>query len=191
MIEYSLREFKCQNSGTNGTKRAKVVQNGTKISQCYLQRSKVSYYVSTMKIQPTDYAVYLYHVGDGNHQLFIKNVSADADFIRVIVGYTEMTRNKRTGKILNQWIITPLQPQNEHVHIGDVRRNSYRAKRLWVAFEAVRRGKRSETVGVFVALSPRPSVWRTRTGALTHFELKAENAASNAKWMAHWQNAIQ
>lgn len=124
-----------------------------------------------MKIIPQDYSVYLYHTGCGNHQLFIKNVSADADFTRVITGYTQMTRGKRTGTIMNQWIITPLKPENEHVYLGAARRSAYRSKRLWVAFEAVKRGKKNVTVGTFVALSPRPSIWRTKMGASTYFEI--------------------
>lgn len=128
-----------------------------------------------MKITPQDYSVYLYHIGSGNHQLFIKNVSADADFIRVITGYTQMTRGKRMGTIMNQWIITPLRPENEHVHLGNIARRSYKSQRLWVAFEAVKRGKKNVTVGTFVALSPQPSTWRTKTGALTHFDIKSGN----------------
>ena len=124
-----------------------------------------------MNIRPQDYSVYLYHVGSGNYQLFIKNVSADADFIRIITGYTQMTRGKRTGTIMNQWIITPLRPENEYVHIGDLSRRSYKSRRLWVAFEAVERGKKNMTVGVFAALSPHPSSWRTKVGALTHLDI--------------------
>lgn len=124
-----------------------------------------------MKITPQDYSVYLCHTGCGNHQLFIKNVSADADFIRVITGYAQMTRDKRTGTIMNQWIITPLRPENEHVHLGNIARRSHKSQRLWVAFEAVKRGKKNVTVGVFAALSPPPSSWRTKVGALTYLDI--------------------
>lgn len=129
-----------------------------------------------MNIKPQDYSVYLYHVGGGNYQLFIKNVSADADFIRIFTGYTEIICGKRTGRIMNQWIITPLRPENEHVHIGNILRRSYKSQRLWVAFEAVRRGKKNTTVGTFIALSPRPSEWRIKTGALTHVEIREIDA---------------
>lgn len=128
-----------------------------------------------MNIKPQDYSVYLYHVGSGDHQLFIKNVSADADFIRVITGYTQMTRSKLTGAIMSRWIITPLRPENEHVYLGNVARQSHKSQRLWVAFEAVKRGKKNTTVGTFIALSPQPSTWRTKTGALTRFDIKSGN----------------
>lgn len=158
--------------------------------KCYLQQSKVSYHVSTMKILPTDYSVYLFHTGRGDHQLFIKNMSADADFIRVMVGCTELVHGKRVGQILDQWIITPLQSHNEPVHIGNMNRSSYKSKRAWVVFEAVRRGKKNETVGAFFALSPRPSAWRTKIGGLTYFDIKEETIAPNIRLKNHWQNLV-
>lgn len=108
-----------------------------------------------------------------------------------MVGDIGLTRGKRVGRILNEWIITPFQPQNEHVYLGNMKRSAYKSKRVWVAFEAVRRGKKNETVGTFVALSSRPSMWRTKMGALTHFDIKAEAIVPNAKLNAHWQKAIQ
>ena len=119
-------------------------------------------------------------------------MSADADFIRVMIGYTELVQGKRVGKMLNQWIITPLQPRSEHVHLGDIKRVAYKSKRLWVAFEAVKRGKKNTTVGIFFAMSPRPSTWRTTTGALTHFAIKSDPmAVMKMELTAHCQKASQ
>ena len=126
-----------------------------------------------MTSSPTDYRVYYYHVGSGCYQLFIKNVSADADFIRIVTGYTSMQHDKRIVRITRQWIISPLQPKDDHVHLIDITKQSTANCRMWVAFEAVKRGKKNTTVGAFIALSPAPSKWRKPIGSLTDFEVRA------------------
>lgn len=125
-----------------------------------------------MTSSPTDYRVYYYHVGSGCYQLFIKNVSADADFIRIVTGYTSGKHGKRMMYITRQWIISPLKPADDHVHITDLTKQSMSGKRMWVAFEAVRRGKKNTAIGKFMALSPPPSKWRTAIGSLTDFEIQ-------------------
>lgn len=126
-----------------------------------------------MTSSPTDYRVYYYYVGSGCYQLFIKNVSADADFVRIVTGYTEMAHNEQTMHITRQWIISPLQPTDDHVHIVTITKQSMSGKRMWIAFEAVKRGKKNTTVGAFIALSPTPSKWRTAIGSLTDFDVRA------------------
>ena len=125
-----------------------------------------------MTSSPTDYRVYYYYVGSGCYQLFIKNVSADADFVRIVTGYTGSVHGKRTIHITRQWIISPLQPKDDHVHLIDITKQSTANCRMWVAFEAVKRGKKNTTVGAFIALSPTPSKWRTTIGSLTDFEIR-------------------
>lgn len=125
-----------------------------------------------MTSSPTDYRVYYYHVGSGCYQLFIKNVAAEADFVRIITGYTGMHHGKRVVRITRQWIISPLQPKDEHVHLIDITKQSTAKYRMWVAFEAVKRGKKNTVVGTFIALSPAPSKWRTTIGSLTEFKIQ-------------------
>lgn len=120
----------------------------------------------------SDYSVYLYNVDTVTYQAFIKNDSADVDFIRLTIGVTTIVNGKRTAQITRQVIITPLQPSNEHVHIGNVNRLMATKHRMWAAFEAVKRGKKNVTVGTFVALSPPPSKWRKTVGSLTPFEIR-------------------
>ena len=126
-----------------------------------------------MTSSPTDYRAYYYHVGSGCYQLFIKNVSADADFVRIVTGYTGMQHGKRVVRITRQWIISPLQPKDDHVHLIDTTKQSTTNYRMWVAFEAVKRGKKNTVVGTFMAASPAPSKWRKTIGSLTDFEVRA------------------
>lgn len=126
-----------------------------------------------MTSSPTDYRVYYYYVGSGCYQLFIKNVAADADFVRIVTGYTGLTHGKRVVRITRRWIITPLQPKDDHVHLIDTTKQSTTNYRMWVAFEAVKRGKKNTVIGTFMALSPPPSKWRTAIGSLTDFDIRA------------------
>ena len=132
-----------------------------------------------MTSSPTDYRVYYYHVGSGCYQLFIKNVSANAEFVRIVTGYTEMTHGKRTMHITRQWIISPLRPKDDHVHIIDITKQLMSDKRMWVAFEAVKRGKKNTAVGTFLALPPALSKWRTAIGSLTDFEIRPIESLKN------------
>jgi hypothetical protein len=126
-----------------------------------------------MELAPTDYSIYFTHIGGGYQQLFIKNISAEADFIRIILGYTELVRGKREGKVINSWIISPLKPEGEHVFIYSLPKYLLANRRMWVAFEAVRRGHKNVVVGSFMALSPTASRLRKTIGASTYFEIKS------------------
>lgn len=120
-----------------------------------------------------DYSVYLNYICNNNYQVFIKNNSSKADFIRIITGYTELNKGKRIAKVLNTWIISPLQKSSDQVFIQNVNKLAFRNKRPWVAFESVRRGKPNKTVGCFIASSPVPSKWRKTIGSTTYFDIKA------------------
>ena len=131
-----------------------------------------------MIITPEQYGVYLYCVGNGTYQAFIKNVSADADFVRLIVGHTELSHGERVSRVTYSVTISPLQPQNDHVHIAPLYKRHETNRRTWVAFEAVKRGngKKNYVVGTFMALSPTPSKWRTTVGSLTDFDIRIINS---------------
>lgn len=130
-----------------------------------------------MKITPADYSIYFTHIGGGHQQLFIKNISAEADFIRIILGYTELVRGKREGKIINSWIISPLKPEGEHVYLYGLPKRLLANRRMWVAFEAVKRGRKNVVVGSCMALSPVVSRFRKTIGASTYFDIKMIESA--------------
>lgn len=119
-----------------------------------------------------DFSVYLTSIGNDHYQMFIKNNASEADFIRIIIGYTEMFRGERLGWVADSWIISPLQSSSEAVFIRPVHKQMVHGRRLWVAFEAVKRSKPRDTaVGCFVALSPNGSRWRTTIGSSTDFNI--------------------
>lgn len=125
-----------------------------------------------MKITPDDYSIYFTHIGSGYQQMFIKNISAEADFVRIIIGYTELIRRKRVGKVIDSWIVSPLKPNSEHVYLYGVPKQLLVNRRMWVAFEAVRRGNKNTVVGSFMALSPTTSKLRKTVGASNYFDIK-------------------
>src|SRR5680860_1660834 len=125
-----------------------------------------------MKITPNDYSIYFTHVGSGYQQLFIRNISAEADFIRIILGYTELVRGKREGKVIKSWIISPLKPDSEHVFLYGLPKYLLANRRMWVAFEAVKRGRKNIVVGSLMALSPTASRLRKTIGASTYFDIR-------------------
>ncbi len=122
----------------------------------------------------TDFSVYLTSIGHDRYQAFIKNSAFDGDFIRIIQGYTEMTSGKRTGGVTGSWIISPLKPDTDPVFIQEIHKRAAYGKRLWIAFEAVKRHKpKNKTTGCFIALAPTMSSWRKTVGSATHFDIKA------------------
>lgn len=123
-------------------------------------------------VQP--YSVHLIYIGNGYYQVFIKNNSSDAKFIRIIVGYSEMINGERIAKIARSWIISPLKIADEQVFIHEVNKTVMNGRRFWVAFQAMQRGKRkSIPLDSFLALSPAASKWRKTIGASTYFEIKS------------------
>lgn len=105
--------------------------------------------------------------------MFINNNSSEADFIRIITGYTELYKGKRIAKVIDSWIISPLQKTSEQVFIQPANKLAFQHKRPWVAFESVKRGKPNKSIGCFVALSPTPSKWCKTIGSTTYFDIKS------------------
>lgn len=122
----------------------------------------------------TDYAIYITYIGNGTYQTFIKNNASKADFIRIIIGYTEIIHGKRVGKVSRSWIISPLKSSDEPVFIQGVNQLLMRGRRMWIAFESMKRHKpKAIPLGSFVALSTITSKWRTTVGSSTHFDIKS------------------
>lgn len=122
----------------------------------------------------TDFSVYLNYIGNDYYQLFIKNNQSDADFVRIVVGYTEIVRGERVGRVVDSWIISSLKSCDEHVFIQQANSRVLYGKRPWVAFEGVKRAKpKNKTLGCFIALAPVTSKWRKTIGSNTYFDIKA------------------
>jgi hypothetical protein len=122
----------------------------------------------------TDFSIYLTHIENNYYQIFIKNDASEADFVRIILGYTEMAGGKRTGQVIRSWIISPLKSTDESVYIHNARKRALYGKRPWIAFEAVKRGKpKNKTLGSFIALAPVTSKWRKTIGSTTNFDIRA------------------
>ncbi len=122
----------------------------------------------------TDLSIYMTSIGNDDYQMFIKNNNSETDFIRIVIGYTEIVKGERVGKVVNSWIISPLQSYGEHVFVQSANKHMMQGKRLWVAFEALKRSKPKNTlVGSFMALSPTGSKWRNTVGSSTYFDIKA------------------
>lgn len=121
----------------------------------------------------TDFSVYLNYIGNNHYQIFIKNHDSEADFVRIIIGYSEIVKGERTGRVVEGWIVSPLKSSGEHVFIQQINKQMMFGKRSWVAFEAIRLGKpRNTTSGCFIALSPALSRWRKTIGSTTYLDIK-------------------
>ncbi len=122
----------------------------------------------------TDFSVYLTYIGNDNYQMFIKNNASEADFVRILIGYTEMVKEEQIGRVVDSWIISPLKNTDEHVFIQQTNRRTMLGKRPWVAFEAVQRSKpKNTTIGCYIALALAQSRWRKTIGSTTDFDIKA------------------
>jgi hypothetical protein len=120
-----------------------------------------------------DFSVYLTYTGNDHYQMFIKNNASEADFIIIIIGSTGIFHGQRVGRVAGSWIISPLRSTGEHVFIQSVNKRTMYDRRLWIAFEAVRRNKPKNTaLGSFIALSPAVSKWRKTIGSTTEFDIK-------------------
>ena len=130
-----------------------------------------------MRSDSGGFIVYLYCVGDGRYQVFIKNNSSDADFVRLAIGYAKRSNGKYTMQFDREWIISPLTRSDDHVYIADITKQSMAGRRIWVAFEGAKRssGKKNSVVGTFIALASAPSKWHATVGSLTNFHIRAIN----------------
>jgi hypothetical protein len=131
------------------------------------------------KPKPQDYSAYITCIGGGRYQAFIKNISSSADFVRIIIGYTGIKNGERVGKIVRDWIISPLKVENPAVFIEEINKNELCGVRFWVAFQAMKRAKpKNAPIGIFAALSPMPSRWRRTIGSTTFFDIQSVNATN-------------
>lgn len=120
-----------------------------------------------------DFSVYLTAIGGGGYNAFIKNNSSDSDFIRIIIGHTEMTNGKRVAKVINSWIISPLKPSCDPVFIQRIHQSVMNGRRVWIAFESMKRNKpRAIQLKSFVALTPVASKWKKTIGSSTNCEIR-------------------
>ncbi len=132
------------------------------------------------KLKSQDYSVYLTSIGCGRYQVFIKNISSSADFVRIIIGYTGIKNGERVGRMVREWIISPLKAENPAVFVEEIYQNELHAKRFWVAFQAVKRTKpKNIPLGIFAALSPTPSKWFKTIGSTTPFNIESVGSAKD------------
>ena len=135
------------------------------------------------------FAVYLYCVGDGRYQVFIKNNSADADFVRLAIGYAKRSNGRYIMQLDREWIISPLTVNDEHVYIADVTKQNLTGLRIWVAFEGVKRERKNITTGTYFVLSSLASRWPTSVGSLTGFEICMLQVSKNIKLLQNRQES--
>jgi hypothetical protein len=122
-----------------------------------------------MKPNPEDYKIYLTSIGSGRYQLFIDNISADSDFIRIIVGTANHNGNTLSGDALFRRIISPLKPECEQVFMHEFSAVFMRTRRVWVIFESLKQRKVQST---FIALSPSASKWRKTIGSRSNLDIQ-------------------
>ncbi len=118
------------------------------------------------------YDLKLTSVGSGAWQLFISKLDNSSDYIRVVYGITEQVGGgDRTCKILRTYILTP-QIDWDPVFMFQFEEYMMKNRRVWVAFEIVKRnkGKRGIGLATYIALSPAQSKWRPGIGATTKFD---------------------
>jgi len=130
-----------------------------------------------------DYSIYLTCIGSDQYQVFIKNISSDADFIRIIIGYSEMCNGKRVGWVSNKWILSSVSLSDEPIFIQAVNKRIMSGRRVWVTLRSMKRQRpRSIPIQMYVAASPPASKWRTKIGASTYFEVKVVNSVEELEF---------
>lgn len=137
-----------------------------------------------------DYSIYLTYITSDQYQVFIKNIFSDADFIRIIIGYSEMHNGKRVGRVSNKWILSSISPSDEPIFIQEVNKRMMSGRRMWVTLQSMKRHKpRSIPIQMYLATSPPVSKWRTKIGAATHFEVKAVNSVRELELAKNLNNS--
>ena len=127
-----------------------------------------------MKDYNSGYNLKLTSIGSNAWQLFLTKLDDSSDYVRIVYGVTEQVGGgERSFKELRSYIIVPSE-NGEQVFMLQVEECMMKNRRVWVAFEAVKRnkGKRGISVGTYVALSPAQSKWRTTIGAATSLDIK-------------------
>ena len=120
------------------------------------------------------YTLSLTSIGSDSWQLFLQKIDNSSDFIRVVYGITEQKGGAtRKFKVLRRYIIVP-QDNVEPAFMNQFEEFQMKNRRVWVAFEAVKRndGKKGTSVGSYIALSPVQSQWRTTIGSRTPLVIK-------------------
>lgn len=123
-----------------------------------------------------EYSVYMTCIGGGNHQIFIKNLNAESEFIRIVIGYSYLGK-RISARISDIWIISPLKTDDEPVFIQSLNVNASRGARIWVLFQSMKRNKlKSIPLDIYVATpSSAISRWRTRIGSITHLTVHKQS----------------
>lgn len=127
-----------------------------------------------MKDVESGYSLKLTSIGSDYWQLFMTKLNDSSDYVRVVYGATEQVGgSNRSFKILRSYILTP-QTNGDPVFMFQFEEHMMKNRRVWVAFETVRRskGKRGEGLATYIALSPMQSKWRTAIGASTDLDIQ-------------------
>ncbi|MGV9001335.1 MAG: hypothetical protein ACOH18_00040 [Candidatus Saccharimonadaceae bacterium] len=120
-----------------------------------------------------DYSNYVTSTGNGQYQSFIKNNASTADFVRIIIGYTEMRDGKKVAWISDRWILSSISIGDEPIFIQSINKHTMNGRRMWVTLQSMKRHKhQSIPLQMYVATSPPVSKWRTKIGASAQFVLK-------------------
>ena len=120
------------------------------------------------------YSLKLTSIGSGSWQLFLQKIDDSSDFVRVAYGTTEQVGGgARKFKLLRSIIISPGQSKDP-LFIFQFEEHMMKNRRVWMAFEAVKRVKniKGAGVGTYIALSPAQSKWYTSIGSTTPIEIK-------------------
>jgi hypothetical protein len=120
------------------------------------------------------YSLKLTSIGSSSWQLFITKLDESSDYVRVVYGITEQVGGgARIFKILRSYILTP-QADGDPVFMFQFNEQTMKNRRVWAAFETVKRnkGKRGEGLAAYIALSPTQSKWRTAIGSTTNLDIQ-------------------
>jgi hypothetical protein len=120
------------------------------------------------------YDLKLTSIGSNTWQLFLTKTNESSDYVRIVYGVTEQVGGgARSFETLRSYIIVPNET-GEQVFMLAVEEHMMKNRRVWAAFETVKRnkGKRGISVGTYIALSPMQSKWRTTIGSATSLDIK-------------------
>ena len=93
------------------------------------------------------YSLKLTSIGSGSWQLFLQKIDDSSDFVRVAYGTTEQVGGgARKFKLLRSIIISPGQSKDP-LFIFQFEEHMMKNRRVWMAFEAVKRVKNKKGAG--------------------------------------------
>ena len=75
---------------------------------------------------------------------------------------------------MDSWVISPLQPNSNNTFLGEVYKSDFSRRKIWIAFESVKRQKKNQdqVMATYLAIDPKPSKWLTRIGSQTTCDIK-------------------